>query len=62
MTSEVDMLLRRLVRFKTLRVEDAPISLVAAEDALIQLSLSRLTSEELLQVVERFADYWERSS
>ena len=55
---DVQTLLRRLARLKRLREMHAPSALLAAEGALIDRSISRLSANELLQVAETFVDYW----
>lgn len=48
-------LLRRLERYKRLREQAAPPVLVAVEGALIGRSISTLTVEDLLQVLEAWS-------
>lgn len=54
----VRTLLRRLARYKHMRDRHAPPALLAAESALIGRSVSLLTADDLLQVVESFSTYW----
>lgn len=53
-------LLRRLARFKKFRDKRAPQALMTNERLLIAQVLKDLEADELLQVVERFGDYYKR--